>query len=128
MEWNKIIKNIETTPARSAWAKGVKEYAAELAITAAEIAADEGIEPHTRGELQAIALNGARDWREYSYGGCTLIYDADIAERLCTPSELRRVKGGELNPNSRETWLDTQARALYQAFNMLWTAANAVTD
>lgn len=35
--------------------------------------------------------------------------------RLCTPSELRRTHNGERRPNSREEWLDTQARALYQA-------------
>ena len=56
------------------------------------------------------------DFNEYSWGGCSLIYDYDIAKRLCTPSEYKRKKGGELNPNSHEQWLDTQARALYQAF------------
>lgn len=122
------MEKIENAPARSAWAKGVKKYAAELAITAAENAAYEGIEPQTRDELKALALNGARDWREYSYGGCALIRDSDIAERLCTPSELRRVKGAELNPNSRETWLDVQARALCQAFNMLHGAWRATAD
>lgn len=60
-------------------------------------------------------LNGARDWSEYSYGGCSLIYDGDIAERLCTPGELKRTRHGERRPNSREGWLDVQARALSQA-------------
>lgn len=60
-------------------------------------------------------MNGAKNWKEYSYGGCALIYDKDIAETLCTPSELKRKRGGELQPNSTETWLDVQARALYQA-------------
>ena len=62
-------------------------------------------------------LNGARDWNAYSWGGSALIYDGDIAERLCTPSELKRTRHGERRPNSREEWLDTQARALYQACN-----------
>ena len=31
-----------------------------------------------------------------------MIYDSDIAERLCTPSELKRKRGDELPPNSRE--------------------------
>ena len=90
----------------SAWSKGVQLYAEELREFLAE------------NNLQATKenlLNGARDWSEYSYGGCSLIYDADIAERLCSPSTLKRKKGGELQPNSRETWLDVQARALYQA-------------
>lgn len=39
----------------------------------------------------------------------------DIAELLCSPSELKRKKYGERRPNSREEWLDVQARALAQA-------------
>jgi hypothetical protein len=64
-------------------------------------------------------LNGAQDWDEYSYGGCSLIYNGDIAKRLCTPSELKRKRYGELNPNSRENWLDVQARALFRAQNRI---------
>lgn len=51
-------------------------------------------------------------------GGNSLIYDQDIANRLATPSEIKRVtrKDGSLRkPNASEEWLDTQARALYQA-------------
>lgn len=94
----------------SAWQKGVNEYKYELLefLTQANL-------PITK----ETALNGARDWREYSYGGCSLIYNCEIAERLCSPSELKKKKGGELPPNSRETWLDVQARALYQAFRLL---------
>ena len=39
---------------------------------------------------------------------------ADIAKRLGT-SEFKKSKNGESNPNSREEWLDVQARALTQA-------------
>lgn len=60
-------------------------------------------------------LNGAQDWDNYSYSGSALIYNKDIANRLCTMSELKRTRNGEFKPNSRETWLDVQARALYQA-------------
>lgn len=91
---------------QSAWSKGVAIYADELR----EALAENNL-PATKENL----LNGARDWSAYSYGGCSLIYDADIAERLCSPSELKRKKGGDLKPNSRETWLDCQARALSQA-------------
>lgn len=54
-----------------------------------------------------------------------LIYDGDIAERLCTPSEYKRKRGGDFQPNSRETWLDVQARALYQAARWIINAARA---
>jgi hypothetical protein len=66
--------------------------------------------------MYADALNGAKDWSQYSWGGCSLIYDAAIARRLCTPSELKKTRNGERRPNSNEEWLDTQARALNQAF------------
>lgn len=91
---------------KSAWQKGVEIYADELR----EFLAENNL-PATKENL----LNGAANWTQYSYGGCSLIYDADIAERLCNPSELKRKKGGDLPPNSREEWLDVQARALSQA-------------
>ena len=68
----------------------------------------------------AALLNGAKDWSQYSWGGCSLIYDPDIASRLCCPSELKKTRNGERRPNSREEWLDVQARALYQAANRVY--------
>lgn len=99
-------------PARSAWSKGVISYALELLDNLAELAPDDLADPEV---VRRALLNGADNWKKYSYGGCSLIYDFDIAVRLCTLSELKRLKGGDLNPNSRENWLDVQARALHQA-------------
>ena len=76
--------------------------------------------------MKAQLLNGASDWSQYSWGGCSLIYDGDIAERLCTPSELKKTRNGERRPNSREDWLDVQARALYQASNSITRHANRI--
>ena len=95
---------------RSAWARGVHAYAIEL-VESLEDSADLANETLLRKAL----LNGASDWQQYSEGGCALIYDADIAERLCSPSELKRCKGGERQPNSCENWIECQARALAQA-------------
>ena len=67
-----------------------------------------------------MLLNGADDWKQYSWGGCSFIYDGQIAENLATPSELKRTDDGRLKPNKNEEWLDTQARALYQAFRLIW--------
>ena len=67
-----------------------------------------------RAELRRYLLNGAETWEQYSWGGCGLIYDTDIARRYCTPSELKKTKDGQKNPNGREQWLDVQARALNQ--------------
>ena len=96
--------------ARSAWARGVYIYSLEL------------IENYKDGDAvpsKEELLNGASDWYEYSYGGCSLIYDGDIAERLCTPKVLKRTKNGEKRPNSREEWLDVQARALTSAYRII---------
>ena len=111
---NHLRALIELAPARSAWDKGVKEYARELIE---EFPGDREFygSPADMKDL----LNGADDWGEYSEGGCAFIYDIDIAKRLCTPSEYERTKGGRRNPNSHESWLDVQARALYQAARLI---------
>lgn len=105
---------------RSAWGRGVSAYALDLLEELAE-AIDGGY--FSPEDLQAGALiekaflNGADNWQAYSWGGCSLIYNEDVAERLCTPSELKKTRNGERRPNAREEWLDTQARALWQASN-----------
>ena len=114
MNAKELIERIEKTNQRSAWDKGVASYAVELAETLQEVYGDAEL-PVDFAELQGAMLNGAESWRAYSYGGCSFIYDADIAERLLPPSELKRKRGGELQPNSNETWLDVQARALRRA-------------
>ncbi|MCQ2113311.1 MAG: hypothetical protein MJY95_08240 [Bacteroidaceae bacterium] len=105
----------------SAWERGVKQYALDLIDDL--LIYDQYSEYDYTGSKQDhdLMLNGARNWKEYSYGGSSLIYDADIAERLCNPTELKRTNGGERNPNRRETWLDVQARALFQARMLLDT-------
>ena len=113
MKTTELIKRIEATPARSAWTKGVKDYAVMI------IESLEMTEITPEDIAKKMLLNGAENWEQYSYGGCALIYDEDIAKSLCTPSELRKVtrKDGTVrqNANSRENWLDVQARALFQA-------------
>jgi hypothetical protein len=102
-----LLETIAKIPATGAWQRGVNLYALEL-VEQAET-------PLTTESLRKTLLNGAQDWHQYSEGGCALIWDADIAERLCSPSELKRKRGGELQPSTRETWLDLQTRALWQA-------------
>lgn len=114
---------IESRQERSAWARGVKAYALELCDQLQERAEHEHREPADRAELKAWALNGAQDWQEYSAGGCALVYDGDIAARLCTPSELKRCRGGERQPNGREDWIHVQGRALRYAAILVYQAA-----
>ena len=114
---DKVAAELEAQKDRSAWGRGVNAYALELLEELRERAAYEGRNPEPGKECREWMLNGAQDWAQYSWGGSSLIYDADIAERLCTPSELKKTRNGERRPNSREEWLDTQARALFQACN-----------
>lgn len=118
MTINDIRTAITTRRARSAWDKGVTLYALDLLDNIRDLP-----EADSRQDIQKALLNGASDWREYSYGGCSLIYDGDIAARLCSPSEFRRTRGGEWRPNRRESWLGVQARALFQACRLICKAA-----
>ena len=115
--YEKMIEQLNARIDRSAWNKGVTLYAVELVEELEERAAYEGRNPEPGAECKKWMLNGAADWSGYSWGGSSLIYNGDIAERLCTPSELKKTRNGERRPNSREEWLDTQARALFQACN-----------
>ena len=118
---------LEARKDRSAWDKGVTVYALELVEELRELSAYYGRNPEPGKECREWMLNGAKDWRRpndefaawsvYSWGGSSLIYDSEIAERLCAPSELKKARHGERRPNSREEWLDVQARALSQAAN-----------
>ena len=102
--------------ARSAWSRGVLLYADELL---------DNIEDDEKITGESL-LNGARDWKAYSEGGLSLIYDEEICKRLCAPWEIRRTKGGSLPPNSRENWMAVQARALYQASRIVLELADAI--
>ena len=107
---------------RSAWESGVQSYALEMVDTMDEL--------ETLKSVKALFNHcGYKDMtvsqlaHECSYGGCFEIYDEDIALRLCSPSEIRKCtrKDGSFRPNAnaRESWLDVQARALRQAYNLI---------
>ena len=110
---------------RNAWNKAVTLYALDLLDDIQWYANDAERLPLDGEELKRWALNGASCWEQYSSGGCSLCYDADIAARVCTPSELKKTSNGDRRPNSREEWLDVQARALHQAFRRMYGAIRA---
>lgn len=130
----KVKQTLEQRKDRSAWDKGVTVYALEMVDEMVEqleesarggYIADDLLAPRM---LRKALLNGADDWSAYSWGGCSLIYNSDIAARLCCPSELKRTRNGERRPNSREEWLDTQARALFQAANRVYKALRSAQE
>ena len=124
----KAMETLEQRKDRSAWGRGVNGYAVDMLRQITDYykggyISGEALENCTACQL--AALNGARNWSEYSWGGSAFVYDGDIAAALCTPSELRRTRNGERRPNSREEWLDVQARALHQAFRRMYGAIRA---
>ena len=116
----KSMEELEDRKDRSAWDRGVTNYAYDLLEELkGEIESGYYTDVKTIPELKKALLNGANDWSQYSWGGCALIYDYEIAERLCNPSELKKTRNGERKPNRNEEWLDVQAMALYQACNRI---------
>lgn len=125
----RVKEIIESEAIRSAWSNGVKIYALELLDDLEGANLDGYIDDAiTTNNIKELLLNGAESWSSYSWGGSSLIYDCDIAERLCTPSELKRTRNGERRPNANEDWLDTQAMALTQAYHKIRTALYVVSD
>jgi hypothetical protein len=119
---NAIKRNIHLNKKRSAWDRGVAAYADELLDNLEEAVRGGWVDVedlYSRKTIDRAMLNGADDWSAYSWGGCSLIYNGDIAERLCTKTELKRTKNGTRRPNANEEWLDTQARALHQAAELI---------
>ena len=116
---NEIIcqatETINTSKARSAWARGVREYALDLVESLNEYDDIDLADLTSRKLVERYLLDGASSWTQYSEGGCALIYNRDIARRICTASELTLTRNGQRDPNARETWIDVQARALSQA-------------
>lgn len=124
--FKELKKRVELHRATSAWGRGVKAYAIDLLDNLEEGIRDDWFNDDdilAPNLLRKKLLDGAMDWLAYSEGGCTLVYDGDIAERLCTPSGLKEKKGGRLQPNSRETWIELQARALKQAASIIMRKA-----
>ena len=120
--FEKMAEIINGRKQRSAWRRGVTAYALELleelkeGVNGGYISADD---LNTPADFSRALLNGASDWCADSYGGGALIYNGGIAARLCCPSELKKTREGERRPNSREEWLDVQARALAQAAHVV---------
>lgn len=114
---NKVIAEVRKEKPRSAWGIGVKKYAIELLENVKEWQG--GAYDLNLNTYKREILNGASDWKEYSWGRMAEIYDKDIAKRLSTKSELKATKNGLRRPNAREEWLDTQARALFQAERLI---------
>ena len=126
----KTIAKIEGLKFRSKWQKAVQEDASWLLVELSDNYHDEILnDTMAFGSIEGferVLRMGADTWKDFSEGGGALIYDKDIAEHYCTKSELKKTHNGERKPNSRESWLDVQARAFWQA--ALLIKQNLVTE
>ncbi|NMM93885.1 hypothetical protein [Bifidobacterium oedipodis] len=116
MDVVEIVRRLESLPARSVWKCAVRDFAIDLVSDNDLFEALPG--DASRGDIEAALLSGAANWREYSYGGCGLVYNGDIDNWLMTPSELKRYNrpGHDASMGfGGESLLDMQARALSQA-------------
>lgn len=124
-----LYKSVEAAKnGRSKWANGVQYLALSIIGNYAD---DEPGAAVDLQDLEATLLNGATNWEAYCYGGLLLISNLEIAERLCSPSELRRctAKDGFLkDPNRREIWMDVQVRAAQQAWWLIRNCAAAINE
>lgn len=114
------LEDMKNLFARSAWDKGVYDYAFDI------------LEP-LGDELENVRadtlMNGANTWTDYSYGGCALICDDDIAKRMCTPSEYKKYLNAGLNSKLSDSdyWLgNVQTRALFQAMSKIRSAYKSI--
>ena len=111
------LDKLKAVKCRSAWSKGVKEYAYLLLDNIFSYSDCKSITDFK--SLHEELLDGKKNWHQFSWGGYALIYDEGIAKTLCSPSELKKCKNGILRPNKKEQWLDVQAQALFQAEKLI---------
>lgn len=122
----------------SKWGHAIKGYALDMlgniddkgapvdTLTLGALVNHVGYNSVKIGTFRAHAWIAAK---ETSEGGNFLIYTHDIAYNLATPSEIKKCtrKDGSLrDPNPRETWLDCQTRAVFQAIILIQNYAGRV--
>ena len=124
-----IIKNLKEKEkkARSKWSKAVLQDAQGLLKNVIEGYMKDGEKVEINEKL---LLNGAENWKEFSWNGSALIYNGEIAEHYSTPSELKFwgfTKDGGVKRETNtagEHLFDIQARALYQAWREIRNEMN----
>ena len=98
------------------WSEGVREYAFEL-LDRMDEAISEGefnvADIDNPAKLHTFLLNGAESWEQYSKGGCSLVFDEDIKNRL----------HGEATESTN--YIVEQGRALHQAEQKIVAAVMA---
>lgn len=114
-----IKTRIENESCRSQWKRAVRDYALDMIAQCnkTDITSYKQLLNH----VDAARMSDYALAKALSEGGCFEICDDAIAKRLCTPSQLKRYmrKDGTVRDLTRESWLDAQTRAVYQAILLL---------
>lgn len=116
MKIEKLRQLVEMRSKRSYWDRGVSQYIFELIDELEEKLSNGEISEQDLANYKKVEkalLNGARNWKHYSQGGLSLVFEGDIAKRLSTPSEFKKYLEGK-KPQARD-WMEIQAIALAQA-------------
>lgn len=118
------------------WA--VWQYAIELTDNIATNGDDKKWERWDVDKLRDLLLNGARDydkphdelrnWIRYSEGGGALIWNVDIAKRVCTPSQYKKLENVIGTWEDKHEWIKIQARCLYDAAQLIYKTFNSMTE
>lgn len=112
--------NEEQKHTRGTYQKALYSYALELCDNIADnyiTTAEELEHLESITNLKERALNGAENWNQYSWGGCSLCYNYDILSRLFCKSIVKKYENAD-SVRGRHL-LDWQASALAKAFGKI---------
>lgn len=112
-----VMERVKAEHMRSPYRQGIQIQAVEMLQELSEKGFPN--EYSSVKELKEALLNGAKDFKEWTYSGFGLIYDTDIAARFCGPKELKRVQNGLRDPHKGSTWIDMYAQAVNEAYKLI---------
>ena len=109
LEWLQLDAYEAQKKSRSAWDRGVAAYMEELLFKLAERLRKHNPTTPEAVDIKELLLYGANNWTKYSFGGCSLSCNDDIAKRLAPPLRRKRLENNGIHA------MTCQARALEQA-------------
>lgn len=112
MTKNEMLKKLRGIKTKNHLGRAIIKYAVELV----EDLPDDFDESPSAPITEKAFLNGASDWREYSFGGCSLIATKDIIKRIIPEKKRHDMY---LKYTDGDFLLDAQADALETAYSLI---------
>lgn len=113
--YNIIILEFKKQRCTSKSDRAKLDYINDLLESLEDMELIKDLKDYTKDQFEELLLNGANNWLHYSFSGCSLCYNYDIAERILTPSQQKR-------SHSSDWLLTQQACLLRSAFNRIYWA------